>query len=94
MNLAEWHQWHYRNYKLAPDDSSQWKCNWLDCGGGVGLAGHGWCSFAGDWSDPNCPEFLREEQFEMYEYFRWVIPFNKLWMEFLKKRSKQCPAIQ
>lgn len=40
------------------------KCKWLDCAGGMGLAGHGHCSFAGDWKNPDCPEYVDEKEWE------------------------------
>lgn len=50
-------------YKVAPEDSHYWKCNWLDCAGGMGLAGNGWCSFRGDWNKKNCKLFITEADF-------------------------------
>ena len=44
-------------YKCAPEDSSLWKCNWIECLGGCGLAGNGMCSDRGEWDNPNCPKF-------------------------------------
>ena len=52
-----------KNYKRAPEDSSRWKCNWIKCAGGMGLAGTGMCSFRGEWDNPNCPYFMTEESF-------------------------------
>ena len=40
--------------KIAPEDSSLWKCNWLDCESGGGLAGHGVCPSMGEWDNPEC----------------------------------------
>jgi hypothetical protein len=44
-------------YKSAPEDSRLWKCNWLGCINGVGLAGNGWCCSRGNWADKNCIYF-------------------------------------
>ena len=43
--------------KVAPEDSSLWKCNWLECIGGCGLSGNGRCSEDGEWDNPKCPKF-------------------------------------
>lgn len=51
-------------YKIAPEDSSLWKCPWLKCAGGMGLAGNGMCSFRGNWRNEKCPDFITEEDFE------------------------------
>jgi len=41
----------------APEDSSKWKCNWLECANGMGLAGAGLCSADGYWGYKNCRKF-------------------------------------
>lgn len=43
--------------KVAPEDSTFWKCNWIHCVNGCGLSGHGVCSARGEWNNPNCPQF-------------------------------------
>lgn len=43
----------------APEDSSLWKCGWLDCFHGMGLAGRGMCP--GQWWNESCSEYKREE---------------------------------
>jgi len=53
-----------KDYKIAPEDSTQWKCNWLHCAGGMGLAGHGMCSFRGDWSKKDCPKYISNDDYE------------------------------
>lgn len=45
--------------KVAPEDSSLWKCNWLNCLHGCGLAGNGSCSAGGEWNNPKCPQFTK-----------------------------------
>jgi hypothetical protein len=45
---------------IAPEDSSLWKCDWLNCRGGCGLAGNGYCFLNGEWGNPECPKFSRE----------------------------------
>ena len=45
--------------KIAPEDSKLWKCNWMDCSGGCGLAGNGRCPFNGEWDNPKCPQFCK-----------------------------------
>ena len=45
--------------KIAPEDSRKWKCNWLDCVSGCGLAGSGRCEARGEWNNPNCPQFSK-----------------------------------
>jgi hypothetical protein len=39
------------------------KCNFKDCAHGMGLAGHGVCSAAGEWNRPDCPEFITDDDF-------------------------------
>ena len=51
-------------YRIAPLDSREWKCNWLECAGGLGLAGCGICTFRGDWADENCEKFITDEDYE------------------------------
>ena len=43
----------------APDDSTQWKCGWIDCFHGMGLAGSGHCP--GEWWNKDCPNYELEE---------------------------------
>jgi len=55
-----------RRYRLrypAPTNSERWKCNWLDCAGGMGLAGSGICSWGGEWWKKNCPNFQTNTEF-------------------------------
>ena len=65
---------------VAPEDSSKWKCNWLGCEGGMGLAGMGCCSFQGDWRKKNCKRFrpTREYQRLCYIYRVYANLFCKL----------------
>jgi hypothetical protein len=60
------------NYKIAPEDSTLWKCNWLECAGGSGLAGGGMCSFRGDWSNPNCPYFITEDDLQILWHLDYI----------------------
>ena len=53
-----------RKSTIAPLDSSQWKCNWLKCAHGCGLAGHGICSARGEWWNKDCPKFETIKDFE------------------------------
>jgi hypothetical protein len=53
----------FDTYKCAPLDSSKWKCNWIECAGGMGLAGNGCCSFYGTWDKKNCKYFMTESDF-------------------------------
>ena len=46
-----------RRNGAAPLDSSKWKCNWINCIGGCGLSGSGFCSEGGDWGKKNCITF-------------------------------------
>ena len=55
----------FKIYKCAPEDSSLWKCNWLKCAGGMGLAGNGYCSFRGQWENKDCPQFISSEDFDI-----------------------------
>jgi hypothetical protein len=52
-----------KSYKIAPEDSRLWKCSWLNCAHGMGLAGSGNCSARGDWDIKDCEEFITEEDF-------------------------------
>ena len=45
-------------YKVAPEDSRLWKCNWRICAGGVGLSNCGICNFRGRWDTSYCPLFI------------------------------------
>lgn len=42
---------------IATLDSRYWKCNWLNCFAGMGLAGSGVCFLEGKWWLENCPCF-------------------------------------
>jgi len=42
---------------IAPEDSSLWKCNWIECEAGGGLAGHGYCFRNGNWQDQDCAKW-------------------------------------
>ena len=55
---------------MRPLNDDEWlsykeviKCNWLKCAGGGGLSGHGRCSFAGEWDNPGCPDFITDEDY-------------------------------
>ncbi|MHA1968392.1 MAG: hypothetical protein ACW964_11375 [Candidatus Hodarchaeales archaeon] len=53
----------HRRYRLkysAPLNSDRWKCNWIECENGMGLAGMGLCSARGWWWDEKCPFFQTE----------------------------------
>ncbi len=45
-------------YKVAPEDSRLWRCNWRTCAGGIGLSDCGICSFRGRWDTSYCPLFI------------------------------------
>jgi len=51
------------DYERAPENFRGVRCNWLTCAGGMGLAGNGMCSFRGDWSNPDCKDFITEEAY-------------------------------
>jgi len=67
-------------YKVAPLDSSEWKCDWLRCAGGLGLAGNGWCSFKGDWTKKKCPKFISNDDFNKQgdAFKKWRKLINKI----------------
>lgn len=46
------------DYKVAPEDSRLWRCNWRNCAGGIGLSDCGICSFRGRWDTSYCPLFI------------------------------------
>jgi len=45
--------------KAAPEDSRKWKCNWINCLHGCGLAGNGRCSADGEWDNMSCGKFTK-----------------------------------
>ena len=45
--------------KIAPEDNTLWKCPWLNCVFGSGLAGSGICSAEGEWDSTACPKFCK-----------------------------------
>lgn len=47
------------SYKIAPEDSRFWKCEWMNCDNGLGLAGNGMCSARGEWENKECPKFKK-----------------------------------
>lgn len=51
-------------YKVMPEGVTP-KCKIFECAGGMGLAGNGWCSFRGEWDNPDCPLFITEENYEI-----------------------------
>lgn len=51
-------------YEEFDDWKNVVKCGWLECAGGMGLAGNGSCSFRGDFTNPNCPNFITDEDYE------------------------------
>lgn len=58
-----------KKHKQAPCDAhgnltKAVRCDWLNCAGGMGLAGNGMCSFRGDWSRVHCPDFIRNDDYE------------------------------
>jgi len=47
---------------IAPLDSCTWKCDWLHCLAGMGLAGNGCCFLFGMWWHSACPCFEDEDE--------------------------------
>ena len=45
--------------KVAPENSLDWKCDWMDCLHGCGLAGNGRCSADGEWNNMSCGKFTK-----------------------------------
>ena len=75
----------YRRYRLkypAPLNSERWKCDWLHCAHGMGLAGMGRCSHYDSrdrfnfawWWDPNCPGFITMDDFHAHWWWE-----DKVW---------------
>jgi hypothetical protein len=56
-----------KKYKIAPEDSSQWKCNWINCTHGLGLAGNGTCSARGEWFNSKCTKFEKEAVINLFK---------------------------
>jgi len=52
----------YRLRNPAPLNSDCWKCGWIDCAHGMGLAGSGRCSARGEWWNTDCPHYITEEE--------------------------------
>ena len=56
-----------RRFRLkysAPMNSERWMCSWLDCAGGMGLAGSGICSLRGEWWKKKCSSFQTNTEFK------------------------------
>ena len=53
-------------------NSDRWRCNWLYCAHGMGLAGMGQCSARGEWWNKDCPKFITEFEFEKKWELRWL----------------------
>lgn len=59
----------HRRYRLkypAPLNSARWRCPWVHCAHGMGLAGRGVCSNAkfSWWWEANCPGFITIKNYE------------------------------
>lgn len=52
------------DYKVAPENSRLWKCNWRNCAGCIGLSDCGICSFRGRWDTSYCPLFITIDNLE------------------------------
>lgn len=55
---------------MRPLNDDEWlsfkeavKCNWRVCAGGGGLAGYGRCSLSGEWDNPECPDFITDDDY-------------------------------
>ncbi len=58
----------HRRFRLkysAPMNSQRWKCDWINCTHGMGLAGMGVCSAhpRGEWWNSKCLQFETDEEF-------------------------------
>lgn len=65
----------YRRFRLrkpAPVNSERWRCNWLRCAHGLGLAGMGQCSARGEWWNKGCPKFETYGELEMAIELEWL----------------------
>ena len=49
---------------VAPMNSERWKCSWLNCAHGMGLAGLGRCSARGEWWNKDCLDYESTDEFE------------------------------
>ncbi len=47
---------------FGPLSTKKWKCNWMKCAYGMGLAGRGSCMF-GDPLSEDCQNFEEEDEF-------------------------------
>jgi len=61
-----------RRFRLkysAPMNSQRWKCDWIRCARGLGLAGSGICVAhpRGEWWNSKCLQFETDEEFML----RW-----------------------
>ncbi len=79
-----------RRYRLlkspAPTNSARWRCSWLDCAHGMGLAGMGRCAARGEWWNPDCPEYENWEV-AMDKFFKQDTPVSIL---SCKRKQEQC----
>jgi hypothetical protein len=57
LNSEEWLRWNENTDSVV-------NCNYIDCAAGMGLAGNGCCFLAGEWDNPDCPQYIKEEDFE------------------------------
>lgn len=68
---------YYRCFRLrkgpAPLNSQRWKCNWLHCVHGMGLAGMGRCSAFGEWWNKDCPKFITNDDYEQEMKLRYEV---------------------
>lgn len=59
--------------RIASEDFSDVKCQWLSCMAGTGLAGSGRCFLAGSWWIEECPQYENEDIYCSIEewYCEW-----------------------
>lgn len=57
------HRW--LKYTPASEDSTKWKCKWITCIHGIGLAGCGMCSARGNWDKKDCKYYEKQPYSEM-----------------------------
>ena len=61
----------YRLRGPAPMNSERWKCRWLGCINGMGLAGRGICSARGEWWNKDCLDYETIEELEKRHKEAW-----------------------
>lgn len=77
----------------APEDSKHWKCNWITCEGGSGMAGNGICPFKGYWWDKRCYKYNEGKCQHGVGVTNVCAKCNKMNIEIVRKLDKKTRSI-